>query len=166
MMCYTPEKKDFSTITLNSTGEFQVITKAGETRYYGLRTIDRVNDSTGVNTAVWMLDRVVDQWGISSTSTTTTIMRRFMERSNAFGDSVYLGLEDGLYGVSLDYLAVMPNQRLLTRTFASVTFQYELGPGHPVDAFYTLKIPQEPAPDIDQHATGHLHAHITTPGRS
>jgi hypothetical protein len=63
--CYTPEKQDFSTITLNSSGEFQVVTKAGETRYYGLMASDRVVGFNGTSdqTGIWLLDRVVDSWG-------------------------------------------------------------------------------------------------------
>jgi len=65
-MCYAAEKVDFNTISRNSTGEFQVTTKAGETRYYGLDPADRVTAANGASsgeTAVWQLDRVVDAWG-------------------------------------------------------------------------------------------------------
>jgi RHS repeat-associated protein len=61
--CYEGEKQDFSLITLNPTGEFQVVTKAGETRYYGLNTTERVIGGPTDQTAIWLLDRVVDSWG-------------------------------------------------------------------------------------------------------
>ena len=61
--CYETEKQDFSVITLNSTGEFQVVTKAGETRYYGLHSNERVMGGPLDQTAIWLLDQVVDSWG-------------------------------------------------------------------------------------------------------
>ena len=112
LMCYTPEKKDFSTITLNSTGEFQVVTKAGETRYYGLRTIDRVNDSTGINTAVWMLDRVVDQWGnFFNIHYNNDQGDGSQSVSNAFTDS-------GIWVSKIDYTGSLSNSGCGCRTDA------------------------------------------------
>lgn len=60
-VCYASEQQDFSSITRTPTGEFQVVTKAGETRHYGLQPADQVTGSG--QTAVWLLDRVVDAWG-------------------------------------------------------------------------------------------------------
>ena len=61
--CYVGEKQDFSQMTLNSTGEFQVVTKAGETRYYGLNASERVIGGPSDQVGMWLLDRVVDAWG-------------------------------------------------------------------------------------------------------
>ncbi len=69
---YKLENEDFSTITRTPTGPrdttFTVVTKAGQRRYYGLHPTTRVvlpsfavPDSNP--TSVWLLDRVVDQWG-------------------------------------------------------------------------------------------------------
>jgi len=142
VMCYTPEKKDFSTITLNSTGEFQVVTKAGETRYYGLRTIDRVNDSTGINTAVWMLDRIVDQWGnFFNIHYNNDQGDGSQSASNAFGDS-------GIWVSKIDYTGSLSTSGCdaeptpASCTFASVTFQYECRPDIRWTRFASLKIPQ------------------------
>jgi RHS repeat-associated protein len=75
---FVSEFADFSTITMSydapgsSNTTFTVVTKSGETRYYGSRTNSRVyfprEDQSGnflsdKVTAVWALDKVVDVWG-------------------------------------------------------------------------------------------------------
>ena len=68
---YVLEKKDFSTITyFPSDNHFEVKTKAGETRYYGLTSSGRVpgnginaQNQTTTATAIWALQRVADGWG-------------------------------------------------------------------------------------------------------
>ncbi|HXU01100.1 MAG TPA: SpvB/TcaC N-terminal domain-containing protein, partial [Polyangia bacterium] len=77
---YETENKDFSIITRYydnpglASGKatyFTVVTKKGETRFYGLNTKSRVRfpieeddvGSGGDEIAVWALDRVVDAWG-------------------------------------------------------------------------------------------------------
>lgn len=61
---YQPEIKDFSDIKKLAVG-FAVVTKQGETRYYGTTTDSRVGGPVdiGDGSVVWALDRVVDQWG-------------------------------------------------------------------------------------------------------
>jgi hypothetical protein len=66
---YKLESEDFSTIMKFQVGSdfvFRIVTKAGQIRYYGMRSNTRValpdkGSSTAVS--VWLLDRVVDQWG-------------------------------------------------------------------------------------------------------
>jgi RHS repeat-associated protein len=135
VMCYTPEKKDFSTITYDSTGEFQIVTKAGETRYYGLQTYDRVNDSGG-NTAVWMLDRVVDGWGNYfdfhyNNCSDGTCQANFTGSGIWVSEIDYTGSLGGAQGGAID-----PSQ------VNKVTFGYECRPDIRWTRFASLKIPQ------------------------
>ena len=58
---YHAESQDFSTITRDPLS-FTVVTKAGETRYYGRVSASRVMGTNG-QTAIWLLDWVVDAWG-------------------------------------------------------------------------------------------------------
>ncbi len=68
---YLAEKTDFNQITYFADDHFEVLTKAGETRYYGLTSKSRVIaqgiESDGVTktsgTAMWALERVQDLWG-------------------------------------------------------------------------------------------------------
>ncbi|MEO8899917.1 MAG: RHS repeat-associated core domain-containing protein [Polyangiaceae bacterium] len=75
---YEPELSDFSDITLSpdplsSDGStITVVTKSGETRYYGMDDTARVRlpgfladspTSNGYTTAIWLLQKVVDVWG-------------------------------------------------------------------------------------------------------
>jgi RHS repeat-associated protein len=67
------ELTDFSEITLSSDGSmFTVVTKSGETRYYGMDDTGRVRvpgffgsnpPADGKTTAIWLLQKVVDVWG-------------------------------------------------------------------------------------------------------
>ncbi len=131
--CYTPERKDFSTITLNSTGEFQVVTKAGETRYYGLQTYDRVNDSSG-NTAVWMLDHVVDGWGNYfdfhyNNCSDGACQPNFTGTGVWVSDIAYTGSLGGTQGNP-------------SAPFNHIGFQYECRPDIRWTRFSSLRIPQ------------------------
>jgi len=71
---YLSEKTDFSKITYFADDHFEVLTKANETRYYGLTSkskviaqgvisdgISQMTQTTG--TAMWALERVRDPWG-------------------------------------------------------------------------------------------------------
>src|SRR6185437_13941745 len=68
---YLAEKTDFSQITYFSDDHFEVLTKAGEIRYYGLTSKSRVvaqgiesdGTTTTSGTAMWALERVRDPWG-------------------------------------------------------------------------------------------------------
>ncbi len=68
---YQPELADFSDITLSADGSmFTVVTKSGETRYYGMDDTARVRvpgidnpPPDGMTTAIWLLQKVVDVWG-------------------------------------------------------------------------------------------------------
>jgi RHS repeat-associated protein len=68
---YKLESEDFSTISRTQPPNandtmFSIVTKAGQRRYYGLTSSTRVSLADGqfINaTSVWLLERVVDQWG-------------------------------------------------------------------------------------------------------
>ncbi len=66
---YKLETEDFSNITKFAAGSnwaFKIVTKAGQTRYYGLTSHTQVAlpDAGNVNkVSVWLLEKVVDQWG-------------------------------------------------------------------------------------------------------
>lgn len=65
---YKLEIDDHSIITKHADDSFTVETKNGETRYYGAHLQSRIQlaapDSVyAPQTAIWLLDRVVDQWG-------------------------------------------------------------------------------------------------------
>ena len=68
---YEPEITDFSDISLSADGSmFTVVTKSGETRYYGMDDKARVRVRVianpapdGKTTAIWLLQKVVDVWG-------------------------------------------------------------------------------------------------------
>jgi RHS repeat-associated protein len=131
--CYTPERKDFSKITFNSTGEFQVVTKAGETRYYGLQPYDRVNDSGG-NTAVWILDHVVDGWGNYfdfhyNNCSDNTCQPNFTGTGIWVSDIAYTGSLGGTQGSPI-------------APFNHIAFQYECRPDVRWTRFSSLTIPQ------------------------
>jgi RHS repeat-associated protein len=64
---YRSEKATFGTIEHLSDNSFKVVTKTGETRYYGFDPSSRVSIEVGEarveQTAMWGLDRVIDVWG-------------------------------------------------------------------------------------------------------
>jgi len=128
-MCYTPEKQDFSAITLNATGEFQVVTKAGETRYYGLQPADRVNASNG-QTAVWMLDHVVDAWG------------NYFDLHYNGGQTNFT--DTGIWISTIDYTGSLggASQGPPIAPFNTITFGYECRPDIRWSRYASLRIPQ------------------------
>jgi RHS repeat-associated protein len=134
-MCYTPERKDFSTITLNTSGEFQVVTKAGETRSYGLQTVDRVT-SNG-NTAVWMLDRAVDSWG--------NYFDLHYNRDHGYDPSNPADnfTDSGIWISEIDYTGSLGgSQQGPILPFNKITFQYECRPDIRWTRYASLKLPQ------------------------
>ena len=127
-MCYTREKQDFSTITLNSTGEFQLVTKTGETHYYGLQAADRVNDSNG-STAVWMLDQVVDGWG------------NYFDLKYNNGAANFA--QTGIWVSTIDYTGSLGGgQASPLKPFNTITFQYEGRSDTRWTRYASLRIPQ------------------------
>ncbi len=129
-MCYTPEQQDFSTITLNTTGEFQVVTKSGETRYYGLQPADRVNGLNGnvPETAVWLLDHVVDAWG------------NYFDFHYNNGQANFT--DTGIWVSDIQYTGATGGTQPAIAPFNTITFQYECRPDIRWSRFASLRVPQ------------------------
>jgi RHS repeat-associated protein len=134
-MCYTPEREDFSTITLNGSGEFQVVTKTGETRYYGLQTVDRVHDSSPTpQTAIWLLDEVVDGWG-------NFFDLKYNNGAANFTDSgVWVSAID--YTGSFGGVSQGGSNGGFISPFNTITFQYEGRSDTRWTRYASLRIPQ------------------------
>ena len=115
---YTGEAQDFSTITRTGT-QFQVVTKAGETRYYGR------SNAANVQQAIWLLDRVVDAWG------NYFDIHYNDDQGNASPSLANSFMASGIWLSEIDYTGSLTNSNCnvdnppFTCTFASVTFQYE-----------------------------------------
>ncbi len=136
---YVAETQDFSTITRVGTA-FQVVTKAGETRYYGSANIGG-QSTTNVQNAIWLLDRVVDPWG-----------NYFDIHYNK--DKGNVGpipptesfLSSGIWVSKIDYTGSLTNSNCQNTsagcTFASVTFYYECRPDVRWTRIGNLRIPQ------------------------
>ena len=133
--CYEGEKQDFSLITLNSTGEFQVVTKAGETRYYGLHSNERVIGGPFDQTAIWLLDQVVDSWGNYFDVQYNNNSGPNIVDPNGFVNS-------GIWVSEIDYTGSLAGSQ--TQPFDKITFGYL--PESRLDVRWTtlgpLKIPQ------------------------
>jgi RHS repeat-associated protein len=132
---YLAESQDFSTITRTGT-EFQVVTKAGETRYYGHA------NATNIRGTIWLLDRVVDQWGnFFNIHYNNDAGNGSPSFSNTFTES-------GIWVSKIDYTGSLETSGCATEptpascTFASVTFQYECRPDVRWTTMGTLRIPQ------------------------
>jgi RHS repeat-associated protein len=123
---YKPEQEDHSKITVSSDGKtFTVVTKSGETRYYGLTEQARVDialsdiEVPGSNNIVmWALDRVVDTWG-----------NYYEIKYNRPGETFAY---DGIRVTSIDYTGHVKSTQdgSDAPTFYSITFQYEMETGH------------------------------------
>jgi len=109
---YTPEKNDFSKIVMSGNA-FTVTTKAGETRYYGLNSLDTLTagsqGSTG--TAIWLLDRVVDSWG-------NYFDVHYNENNGDFATT-------GIRVSEIDYTGHLSGSTTDVSPFSSVKFAYE-----------------------------------------
>ncbi|HXU02043.1 MAG TPA: FG-GAP-like repeat-containing protein, partial [Polyangia bacterium] len=137
---FETEVRDFSTITrvqgpvASNTGSysFTVVTKSGETRYYGARWAGNSRvylphentygvDQSTKETAIWLLDRVVDAWGNYFD----------VHYNNDQAD----WLTSGIRVTRIDYTGHMygaaiaengqPTTPELQQTFQSITFTYE-----------------------------------------
>jgi RHS repeat-associated protein len=132
---YAAESQDFSTITRVGT-EFQVVTKAGETRYYGHANVDHVLG------AIWLLDRVVDQWG---NFFNIHYNDKLGNSSSGVADSY---TDSGIWVSAIEYTANLATPGCSAEptpascTFASVTFQYECRPDVRWTHMGTARIPQ------------------------
>ncbi|HXU02668.1 MAG TPA: FG-GAP-like repeat-containing protein, partial [Polyangia bacterium] len=153
---YQSEVKDYTTITrvqgptASATGSysFTVVTKSGETRYYGARYSgsSRVflphENTSGVDqstkeTAVWLLDRVVDAWGNYFD----------VHYNNDQAD----WLTSGIRVTRIDYTGHMYGDAIaengqsttpeLQQTFHSITFTYENRPDLRRMRFHGASIP-------------------------
>jgi len=113
---YTGETQDFSTITRTGT-QFQVVTKAGETRYYGRLS------SSNIQQGMWLLDRVVDAWG--------NYFDIHYNNDQGNGGAPNGFTSSGIWVSKIDYTGTLTNSSCTgtsppsSCTFASVTFQYE-----------------------------------------
>src|SRR5262252_8097435 len=116
---YHQEKNTFSQITRLGGGSFQVTTKSGEVRSYGLTVQARVmlpagsvtgDPASGTDIAIWLLDRVSDPWG------------NFYEIH--YVDNF---AQNGIQVQSIDYTGHFPQGGLGpdVTPFYSVTFGYE-----------------------------------------
>ncbi len=126
---FKAETEDFSQITLDAAGEvFTVVTKSGETRYYGYHPGARVRlcreDANGPTPggdlviALWALDRVEDPWG------------NYYEIEYNDGTDIGNGNVDfylrGLIATKIDYTGNPGDSTHgATPTFNSITFDYE-----------------------------------------
>ncbi|HXU03376.1 MAG TPA: FG-GAP-like repeat-containing protein, partial [Polyangia bacterium] len=124
------EQDDHSTIkkVLDSSGYdtktlsgvwFKVVTKTGETRYYGQTYRTRVSLGSGGDVAVWALERVVDDWG-----------NYFEVRYNGCTDTSCAPNfgTDGLFVTSINYTGHVPTNSGGgggTAPFAHVKFEYD-----------------------------------------
>jgi RHS repeat-associated protein len=132
---YTTESQDFNVITRTGT-HFQVVTKAGEIRYYG-----RLN-AANVQGAIWLLDRVVDPWG-----------NYFDIHYNNDEGNGSPGLPNsftasGIWVSRIDYTATLTNSTCNVDAppascfFAAITFEYECRPDIRWTRMASLRIPQ------------------------
>ncbi|MEP6652282.1 MAG: RHS repeat-associated core domain-containing protein [Myxococcales bacterium] len=130
---YVSESEDFSSVTRLLTGgvdTFTVVTKSGETRYYGRlnnTTVARPGSAQGV---VWLLDRDADRWGNffdiqynngkgNGPATLSDV--------DSFGSSGIWVSKIKYTGSLTDSSCAVPNPPD-SCFFASITFQYECRP--------------------------------------
>ncbi|HTA15134.1 MAG TPA: hypothetical protein VK781_09795, partial [Solirubrobacteraceae bacterium] len=132
---YVPEKQDFSQTTHDVSGEFVVLTKAGETRIYGRDPVDRVNASNG-ETAVWALDRVIDVWG--------NYFDIHYNKDQGTTDTQQSFSASGIWVSEIDYTGFLNdiNPVASGQPFNAITFQYESRPDVRWTRYASLKIPQ------------------------
>jgi RHS repeat-associated protein len=133
---YVAEKLDFSTITRSTSGTFAVVTKTGETRIYGEQDKTRAVAPNG-ETAVWLLERVMDQWG-----------NFFVVEYNRGNGNNPLNAGDnfsasGIWVSKIDYTGFSGFfGSTPTSPFASVTFQYGTRDDWRWTRYGSLRIPQ------------------------
>jgi cysteine-rich repeat protein len=124
---FTTGMADFSQITLDSANEvFTVVTKTGETRYYGyhpgarvslpMEDANGISKDAGVVIAIWALDRVEDAWGNYFEIQYNDDKQDFDNRGLIVTKIGYTGHDDPASG------------KQLTAPFFSVTFDYETRP--------------------------------------
>ena len=132
---YTAESQDFSVITRTGT-QFQVVTKAGETRYYG-----RLN-AAKVDSAMWLLDRVVDQWG------NFFDVHYNNDEGNGSPSFPNSFTASGVWVSRIDYTGTLTNAACNVALppascfFATITFEYECRPDIRWMRIRDLRIPQ------------------------
>jgi probable HAF family extracellular repeat protein len=140
---YVLETQDFSTITRDTTselGQFTVLTKAGETRYYGRLNTSLVSGTSGA--AVWLLDRVVDAWG------NYFDVHYNNDQGNGPPDVPNSFIASGIWVSRIDYTGSLTTAGCggLTPspscTFASITFQYDCRPDIRWTRYGSLRVPQ------------------------
>jgi RHS repeat-associated protein len=94
---------------------FKVVTKTGETRYYGQNPRTRAHLQESSQVAVWALERAMDSWG------------NYFEVHYNHGTTNFWN--DGLYVTAIDYTGHVPTQSSgstgETAPFAHVVFDYE-----------------------------------------
>jgi RHS repeat-associated protein len=137
---YVAERLDFSTITRKSTGEFQVVSKAGETRTYGLRSADRVGMGSAVG--IWLLDRVADAWG--------NYFDVHYNNDNGTADVSQPAsfLASGIWPSAINYTGTLTSGTCNVQSppascfFTTVSLQYECRPDIRWTRMANLKVPQ------------------------
>src|SRR5262249_54227166 len=130
---YVPERLNFGTITRDSSGTFVVVTKAGETRYYGQQGSNRLNGANS-ETAVWLLERVVDEWG------NYFVIHYNHDNGNNIFQLTETYAASGIWVSEIDYtgsIAAVP-----TQTFTAVTFSYSPRDDWRWTRYGNLRIPQ------------------------
>ena len=132
---YTAESQDFTVITRTGT-QFQVVTKAGETRYYG-----RLN-AAAVDGAMWLLDRVVDKWG------NFFDLHYNNDEGNGSPSFPNSFTASGVWVSRIDYTGTLTNPACNVALppascfFATVAFEYECRPDIRWMRLRDLRIPQ------------------------
>jgi RHS repeat-associated protein len=132
---YTAEIQDFSTITRVGT-QFQVVTKAGETRYYG-----RLN-AANVSGAIWLLDRVIDPWG------NFFDIHYNNDQGNGSPSFPNSFTASGIWVSRIDYTGTATNSSCNVALppascfFATITFEYECRADIRWTRLGSLRIPQ------------------------
>jgi len=126
---YEPELTDFSDITLSADESmFTVVTKGGETRYYGMDDTTRVRlkrfssdilTPEDFTTGIWLLQKVVDVWGNYYDIHYNNDQKDFTTSGVIVSQIAYTGRLAG--SGTADEAAAVP-------TFESVKFVYESRP--------------------------------------
>jgi RHS repeat-associated protein len=139
---YVNESQDFSTITLDkTTGGFDVVTKAGETRYYNSVVLSGI--LLGAPT-VWLLSRVVDRWGnyfdIQYNNGQGNVLPGGPEANSYASSGIWVSKIDYTGSLTAQGCGTVPAPASCTPN--TVTFQYECRPDTRWTRYNTFSIPQ------------------------
>jgi RHS repeat-associated protein len=164
---YVTESKDFSQIARLASGAFRVVTKSGETRYYGLQVSSRVTvprgslgpaaPPSGDEVAIWQLDRVVDAWG-----------NYYDLQYNLGGNTDFTA--NGVAVTRIDYTGHLSGGATDVAPFYSISFDYEVRPDVRWTRFGASKIPKRQrlrsiTTPRGVYTLGYLNADFVAPSR-